>query len=257
MIQIIQYIGREISKRLKRILTQTIIYIVSPKDNLIAKTYYIFVPEKYGSDYNSDKRIIDVNWFIPAFNPGSGSGGHLNIFRMVHFLEKFGIKNNLIIVESNHLTKAQSKKIINEDYIPVNAEVFEGRKEVKPALISMATEWRTAYPVRDFIGSPIKTYFVQDYETLFYPPGTDSALAEDTYRFGFYGITAGDWIKDTLKEKYNMPCESFGFSYDKHLYVAADDVNIPQNTWKKDRPRVFFYLRTKLLDAVHIWDYSL
>jgi len=244
MVQIIQYIGREISKRIKRILTQTIIYIVSPKDNLIAKTYYIFVPEKYGSEYHLDKRIIDINWFIPAFNPGSGSGGHLNIFRMVHFLEKFGIKNNLIIVESNHLSKAQSKKIINEDYIPVNAEVFEGRREAKPALISMATEWRTAYPVRDFIGSPIKTYFVQDYETLFYPPGTDSALAEDTYRFGFYGITAGDWIKDTLKEKYNMPCESFGFSYDKHLYVAADDVNIPQNTWKKDRPRVFFYLRT-------------
>ncbi len=245
MIQIIQYIGREFSKKIKRILTQVIIYIVSPKDNLIAKTYYIFVPVKYGSEYNGDKRIIDINWFIPAFNPGSGSGGHLNIFRMVHFLEKYGIKNNLIIVESNHLSKAESKKIINEDYIPVHADVFEGRSQVKPALISMATEWRTAYPVRDFIGSPIKTYFVQDYEPLFYPPGTDYALAEETYKFGFFGITAGDWIKDTLKEKYQMPCESFGFSYDKHLYEAVDDANIPQNTWKKDRPRVFFYLRTK------------
>ena len=64
---------------------------------------------------------------------------------MVHFLEKLGVKNNLIIVESNHLSKAQSKKIINEDYIPVNAEIFEGRSEAKPTLISMATEWRTAY----------------------------------------------------------------------------------------------------------------
>lgn len=245
IIQIIQYIYRLIAKKIKVLLRDFILYIVSPKDDLVSKVYYIFIASKYGTPYTLNKNELDVNWFIPAFNPGSGSGGHLNIFRMVHFLEKYGIKNNLVIVESNHLTKKQSKKIINEDYIPVQAELYEGRSEAKPALISMATEWRTAYPVRDFIGSPIKTYFVQDYEPLFYPPGTDSALAEETYKFGFYGITAGDWIKDVLQEKYQMPCESFGFSYDKHLYSAVDDLSIPTDAWKKERPRIFFYLRTK------------
>ncbi|HMZ67316.1 MAG TPA: hypothetical protein PLF66_24730, partial [Leptospiraceae bacterium] len=167
IIQIIQYIYRLIAKKIKVLLRDFILYIVSPKDDLVSKVYYIFIASKYGTPYTLNKNELDVNWFIPAFNPGSGSGGHLNIFRMVHFLEKYRIKNNLVIVESNHLTKKQSKKIINEDYIPVQAELYEGRSEAKPALISMATEWRTAYPVRDFIGSPIKTYFVQDYEPLF------------------------------------------------------------------------------------------
>jgi len=244
MIQILKFIWKDGFSGLKKVFIRKIILSLSPPNNALSKTYYIYIPKKYGSQYLRNERILDVNWFIPAFNEGSGSGGHLNIFRMVHFLEKLGIKNNLVIVESNHLTTIQSKRVINEDYIPVNAEIFEGRREAKPTLISMATEWRTAYPVRDFIGSPLKTYFVQDYESLFYPPGTDSALAEATYKFGFYGITAGDWIKDTLEEKYQMPCESFGFSYDKHLYSAVDDVNIPQNTWKQKKPRVFFYLRT-------------
>ena len=110
-IKIVKFIWKEGFSGLKKVLIKKIILFLSPPNNALSKTYYIFIPKKYGSQYVRNERIIDINWFIPAFNPGSGSGGHLNIFRMVHFLEKFGIKNNLIIVESNHLSKAQSKKL--------------------------------------------------------------------------------------------------------------------------------------------------
>jgi len=46
MLDTIKSIPKEILKRIKRILTQTIIYIVSPKDNLIAKTYNYYVSVK-------------------------------------------------------------------------------------------------------------------------------------------------------------------------------------------------------------------
>ncbi len=66
--------------------------------------------------------------------------------------------------------------------------------------------------------------------------GAITFFAEETYRFGFYGITAGEWLKEKLTSEYGMQCESFGFSYDKDLYTfrkrEADGVK-----------RVFFYAR--------------
>ena len=75
MFSFINYVRNEFLKKVKRILNQLVIYIVSLKDSAVSKKYFILVPVKYGSEYNSDKRILDVNWFIPAFNPGSGSAG--------------------------------------------------------------------------------------------------------------------------------------------------------------------------------------
>lgn len=48
-------------------------------------------------------------------------------------------------------------------------------------------------------------------------------------------LLAGNWLKDKLSEEYGMVTDSFGFSYDKDLYVAkkkSDAVN-----------RLFFYAR--------------
>ena len=56
-----------------------------------------------------------------------------------------------------------------------------------------ATGWETAYPVFNDAGDARKCYFVQDFEPLFYPVGSEYVLAENTYRFNFFGITAGKW----------------------------------------------------------------
>src|SRR5579875_2249933 len=39
-----------------------------------------------------------INWVVPDF--GFGSGGHLNIFRMVHFLEELGFKNHITMIST-------------------------------------------------------------------------------------------------------------------------------------------------------------
>ena len=43
-----------------------------------------------------------------------------------------------------------------------------------------------------------RLYFVQDYEPLFYPRGSEYALAEDTYRFGFRRIALGEMVAGLL-----------------------------------------------------------
>ena len=52
MTDLFKSLRKELLKRIKRIIAQTIIYIVSPKDNSIAKTYNFFISIKYGSKYN-------------------------------------------------------------------------------------------------------------------------------------------------------------------------------------------------------------
>ena len=48
-----------------------------------------------------------------------------------------------------------------------------------------------AYPVFNSRCSGKRFYFVQDFEPYFYPVGSMSLLAENTYRMGFHAITIG------------------------------------------------------------------
>ncbi|MFX5839401.1 O-antigen biosynthesis protein, partial [Acinetobacter baumannii] len=79
-------------------------------------------------------------------------------------------------------------------------------------------------------------YFVQDYEPYFFAAGAEYAWAEETYRFGFFGITAGTWLKDKLANEFGMRTAAFGFSFDRHLYA-------PRPRKEPQTRRIFFYAR--------------
>lgn len=176
-----------------------------------------------------------INWFIPPF--GRGSGGHLNIFRFIRNLENFGFDCRLIVCDAaKDMTPEILREQIAEWFFPLKASIFlHPQQEIPTAEISVATGWQTAYPVKVFRGTKYRCYFVQDFEPFFYPPGTEYALAEETYRFGFIGITAGDWLAKKLREAYGMNTYPFQFSYDKELYRPLPRRDTIQ--------RVFFYAR--------------
>ncbi len=176
-----------------------------------------------------------INWVIPDFSPGSG--GHLNIFRLIQGLEQRGYVCRVVIVgECQFPTAAQAKSIIHRFFFPIKAEVVIGHDSMKPAWATFATSWPTAYVVRSFRATRHKLYFVQDYEPFFYARGSEYALAEATYSFGFVGITAGQWLAQKLKEKFGMETFSYGFSYDRALYS-------PRPRRDGNTKHVFFYAR--------------
>lgn len=176
-----------------------------------------------------------INWVVPPF--GYGSGGHLNIFRFVQFLEKEGFVCRIVVVgEPQPLSMAQARKQINDWFFRLKAEVCLGIESAPPAHITIATSWHTAYYVRRFQPTVHRCYFVQDYEPSFYAAGAEYAWAEETYRFGFFGITAGTWLKDKLAAEYGMRTEAFGFSYDRHLYA-------PRERREPQTRCIFFYAR--------------
>lgn len=176
-----------------------------------------------------------LNWVLPPW--GFGSGGHLNIFRFINYLEKDGFDCRIIVVGAlPSLSVDQARKQIHDWFFPVKGDIYLDIEQAPPAYITVATSWTTAYNVRSFQSTVHRCYFVQDFEPDFYPAGAEHAWAEETYRFGFFGITAGTWLKDKLAVEYGMKTDAFGFSFDRDLYS-------PRKRRESEICRIFFYAR--------------
>lgn len=176
-----------------------------------------------------------LHWFIPDFNVGSG--GHLNIFRTIWHLEQRGYVSRIVIVEPLQHADAESAAAdIRRHFFDLRAEVHVGLEGLPPCEFAVATAWNTAYAVRDFGGAQRKLYFVQDFEPYFYPMGSEWVLAENTYRMGFFCITAGGWLAERLAREYGMRTRAVGFGVELDRYRR-----LPRR--EPQQRRVFFYAR--------------
>ena len=180
-------------------------------------------------------RSNSLLWFITDFN--IGSGGHQTIFRTIMRLEQMGWNSNIVVVNPDvHASAEAAWHDIQEHFFPLRAKVYLGFKNLPASEFVIATGWQTAYPVRAVVGDVKKIYFVQDFEPSFYPIGTESVLAENTYRFGFFGITAGAWLAKKLSNDYGMLSHAISFGVDHECYRMR-----PRR--QPEIKRVFFYAR--------------
>jgi glycosyltransferase involved in cell wall biosynthesis len=174
----------------------------------------------------------------------TGSGGLFNIFRAIQHLEHWGHQHRIYMVGEmvgrSAVSAARANELARKYYFPIKTqiEVFTGEVANSDALV--ATSWSTAYAARAVGNTARKFYFVQDLEHLFYPEGSLCEFARQTYRWGFYGITAGQWIADVLYKEFGMECSAFGFSYDRGAYSPNGSRHLPDG-----KNRVLFYARPK------------
>ncbi len=181
------------------------------------------------------ERQLIIHWIIPPF--ALGSGGHQTMFTTIAELERRGHQNRIFLVGAGASDAKLSTDIARHYYAPLQCEVeaFSGVMPDSDALV--ATSWETAYRVRTIANTSRKFYFVQDLEFQFFPEGSLRELAAETYRWGFFGITAGDWIANTLGRDFNMECVPFHFWYDASLYF-------PQVKERAAR-QILFYARPR------------
>lgn len=205
------------------------------KRDIIAGHSFI-EPNPFGEVYDPARHgQRTMNWVIPDF--GIGSGGHLNIFRLILQLERHGFHCRVVILRPCQQSSAEAaRQAIRRHFFPIAAEVSIGAETLKPAWATLATSWHTAYPVRDFRGSARKFYFVQDFEPYFFAHGSEYHFAEQTYRFGFHAITAGGWLAGKLAREYGLATHAYGFSYDHALYS-------PKPRRDPSQRQIFFYAR--------------
>ncbi len=178
---------------------------------------------------------LQLNWLMPP--PGKGSGGHQNIFRFIKYAEEAGHTCRIYIYTQHAPGRVSDiRTLMGDSYPKLNAimEWIDSGSEMLDADAIFATSWETAYASFNATTVGKRFYFVQDFEPYFYPTGSLSILAENTYKFGFYGVTAGNWLATKLKRDYGMRTDYFDFGSDPALYSL-------QNT--DIRKEIFFYAR--------------
>ena len=206
---------------------------LEPADIVGAYDFVTVAP--FGSNPGTHLDPRTITWFVPDFD--IGSGGHINIFRLVYNLESLGYTCHIALVGPCRYTDVEAtRRLITEHFSPVKASVSIGTEAVPPAFYVVATSWVTAYYARAFRGAAHRVYFVQDFEPAFFPVGSHSVLAENTYRFGFFGITAGGWLATKLATDYGMATHAIGFASEAQRYT-------PKIRRKPEVPTVFFYVR--------------
>ncbi|MCL6606424.1 MAG: glycosyltransferase family 4 protein [Paenibacillus sp.] len=187
-----------------------------------------------GFQRRTDKNKLVLNWVIPDY--GIGSGGHMTIFRTIYFLEKFGHTCNIFIFGNSQWRNEKiARDIIREHFVQLEAKVYIGLDNIPDSDGIVATSWQTAYPVFNIRNTKQKFYFVQDFEPMFYPMGSDYIFAENTYRFGFECITAGRWLAKKMKD-YGNNADYFDLAYEPDIYK-------PQKEKEDGKRRVAFYAR--------------
>ena len=182
---------------------------------------------------------LDIAWIMSP--PGLESGGHQNLFRFIDIAEKAGHRCSIYLYttgsQSVSIADIRSMLKSSSAYPEVTASIamYDSDAGVSPSTQALfATGWETAYPAYLDKSKARRFYFVQDYEASFYPLGSESLLAGNTYRFGFHGITAGGWLSHKLSTEYGMRTDHFDFAVDKAHYSVTN---------LERRNEVFFYAR--------------
>jgi glycosyltransferase involved in cell wall biosynthesis len=186
----------------------------------------------------STEAPLVLNWIFPE--PIPGSGGHMDIIRMINLLGSFGHRNNAYVAPRRRLwdkSDLEIREAITEQFAPIDASVYKwngGPMAASDAVV--LTHWSTCYMIDDVRNTSQVFYFVQDWEPFFFPMGTQYLRAEQTYRMGFSCITLGPWLTQRLTEWYDAAADYFDFAVDHEIYY-------PRTVNRPERPRVCFYAR--------------
>jgi O-antigen biosynthesis protein len=163
---------------------------------------------------------IRVGWVCTP--PAAGSGGHTTMFRMVRALEEAGHECHVLLYDRHGGNSAAQAEVIRAAWPWVSPHVRSVREGLGGLDVVVATGWESAHVLAGISEAVVhRAYFIQDYEPLFYPRGTEHALAEDTYRFGFTNIALGSMVAQHLAE-LGVDSREVDFGRDVEAYTCAN-----------------------------------
>jgi glycosyltransferase involved in cell wall biosynthesis len=171
---------------------------------------------------------MTLAWAIPPWKVGSG--GHTTIFRIVRELEQRGHRCAIFVFDPFDQEPRRARVLrdeIRSSFVPIEAEVLKGFDDWVGADFGIATNWWTAWPVRDLPRCREKVYLVQDAEDQFYATSTESLWAAETYRMGYRGIAYTPWMADILEREHGMESRWFECGTDLETYPFGDGEREP------------------------------
>ena len=159
---------------------------------------------------------IRVGWLCTP--PPPGSGGHTTMFRMVRAMEEAGHSCEIVLHDRHGGDTAARAAVIRSAWPWVRAGVRSIQDGLGDLDVVVATGWESAHVLAKQEQVAVqRAYFIQDYEPMFYPHGTDHTLATDSYRFGFTNIALGGMVQHRLT-MLGVPSTQVSFGRDTETY---------------------------------------
>jgi glycosyltransferase involved in cell wall biosynthesis len=168
------------------------------------------------------QQVRTVNWFIPDID-SPFYGGINTALRIADQLTRtHGVRHRFVVWGSppDHYVRsaiAAAYPRLGDSEISFYAG-DDDIDRVPAADVDIATLWVTAFAVAKHKGTPRKFYLVQDYEPMFYPAGTQFALAEESYRLGLYGLCNTDNLAKVYRDEYGGRSWSFTPAVDPTVF---------------------------------------
>ena len=170
--------------------------------------------------------VRTVNWFIPDFD-SPFYGGINTAFRMADYLAReHGVENRFVVMANPNeafIRSALAAAFPRLADVPMQfypGGTGERLKGIAPADASIATLCFTAYSVAAVEGTKRRFYLVQDFEPMFYPAGTNYALAEESYLLGLYALCNTPRLLDIYQRDYQGEGTSFMPAVDPTVFHA-------------------------------------
>jgi GT2 family glycosyltransferase len=184
-----------------------------------------------------------ITWFVPDFENPFYGGIH-TIFRFADHLQRVhGVKSRFAVIGTGPEEFFRSGlRVTFPDLSDSDVFIVPGGQDsdlrgLPESDAAVCTLWVSAYPMARWHGARRYFSFVQDFEPMFYPAGALFALAEETYRMGFYGVANTPPMKD-IYASYGGTATSFTPCVDADIF---HDRRPPR---KPDEPfTVFMYGR--------------
>jgi hypothetical protein len=208
-------VGRGAEALVRRTAPATSRLEVRPADVLAADLSVLRPVQPWAPAPGPDDPLV-LNWVTTP--PARGSGGHTTTFRMIRYFERAGHTCRVYLYDVHGNDAEYFGPVLREFFPGLRAEVLDIDQGLADAHVTFATSWPTAYPVHNAGNRGLPCYLVQDYEPWFYAVGSQSVLADNTYRMGLRGLTAGRWLSGKLAAEYGMDTASFDFGCDTDRY---------------------------------------
>src|SRR5450631_1205367 len=172
--------------------------------------------------------VRTINWYIPDID-SPFYGGVNTALRLADYLHRnHGVQNRFVVWGSGpdyyvrSAISAAFPSLADSDISFFDGPDSASLELVPPADVSIATLWLTAYALVRAPGTQRKFYLIQDFEPMFYPASTSYALAEETYRFGLYGICNTENLRKIYADDYGGKGMSFMPAVDPTVFHAND-----------------------------------
>lgn len=175
--------------------------------------------------------VRSLTWVLPEFTHAFYGGVHTILRFADYFRRAHQVESEFVVLGNVPEPVMRSRLATAFPELAASARLTRMRdyadwERVRPSDATISTLWTTAYAALPFRHTRRKFYFVQDYESQFYPAGSTYALVEATYKFGYYGLCNTRPLRDTYQE-FGGEAEYFEPCVDAPYFFEAERSPIP------------------------------